>query len=258
MAIVTIRVIEANAFRYRRIWRATVITTFLNPVLFLAAMGVILGGIIDRGDGAAALNGLSYLEFLATGLLVAQAMQTGAFDGSWPVMAGIKWLKTYDAMLSTPIGVGGLVRGHVIFLSIKLLATSTVFVFIAVLFGAMPFWPGILAIFPAALTGAAFGAAITAWTATRESETGITVVFRFGIVPLFLFSGTFFPISSLPDYLQRIAYTVPLWHGVELSRRVTFGTETVFPIWTSVMYLAVWIGVGSWLAQRFLAKRLLP
>ena len=258
MAVATLRVIEANALGYRRIWRATVITTFLNPILFLAAMGIVLGGLVNDGPQAASLGGLTYLEFLATGLIAAQGMQTGAIDGAWPVMAGIKWIKTFDAMLSTPIGVGALVRGHVAFLTLKLLGTSAGFVLIALAFGAMPLWPGILAIFPAALTGAAFGAAMTAWTATRESETGITMVFRFGILPLYLFSGTFFPVDQLPDYLQRVAYAVPLWHGVELTRRVTFGTETVFPVWMSVLYLGAWVVVTSWLAKRLLARRLLP
>jgi lipooligosaccharide transport system permease protein len=258
MATATLRVIEGNALHYRRVWRGTVITTFLNPILFLTAMGVILGNIVDRGSGAATLEGFSYLEFLATGLLAAQAMQTGSTDGSWPVMAGIKWLKTYDAMLTTPVGVGALVRGHVMWLTMKLLVTSTVFVLVAVAFGAMTLWPGILAIFPAALTGAAFGSAITAWTATRESETGITTVFRFGILPLYLFSGTFFPISQLPGYLQPAAWATPLWHGVEMTRAAGFGATTVFPVWMSVIYLTVWIVVGIWLSQRFLGKRLLP
>jgi lipooligosaccharide transport system permease protein len=258
MAVATVRVIEANALHYRRVWRGTVITTFLNPILFLTAMGVILGGIIDRGSGAASLEGFGYLEFLATGLLAAQAMQTGATDGSWPVMAGIKWLKTYDAMLTTPVGVGALVNGHVIWFTMKLVVTSSVFVLVAAVFGAMSLWPGILAVLPAALTGAAFGAAMTAWTATRESETGISTIFRFGILPLYLFSGTFFPVSQLPGYLQPLAYATPLWHGVEMTRAVTFGAPTVFPAWISVMYLLVWVASGTVLARRFLHRRLLP
>lgn len=258
MATATLRVVEASALQYRRIWRASVITIFLNPILFLAAMGVILGNIIDRGGGADSLEGLAYLEFLATGLLAAQAMQTGAIDGSYPIMAGIKWMKTFDAMLATPVGVGPLVRGYVTFLTLKLLATTLVFVVIAVLFGAMSFWPGILAIFPGALTGAAFGSAMAAWTSSRESETGITTVFRFGILPLYLFSGTFFPVEQLPGYLQPVAYITPLWHGVELTRAVALGSTTVFPIWMSVLYLAGWVVAGAWLAHRFLLRRLLP
>ncbi len=173
-------------------------------------------------------------------------------------MAGIKWLKTYDAMLTTPLGVGALVRGHVLWLTMKLIVTSTVFVGVAVLFGAMSLWPGVLAVLPAALTGAAFGAAMTAWTATRESETGITTVFRFGILPLYLFSGTFFPVSQLPGYLQPVAYATPLWHGVEMTRAIAFGAPTVFPAWMSALYLLAWVVVGSWLAWRFLLGRLLP
>lgn len=258
MAVTTVRVFQTNVLRYRRTFRGSVITTFLNPVLFLTAMGVILGGIIDRGAGSTTLDGFSYIEFLATGLLAAQAMQTGAGDGSWSVMAGIKWMKTYDAMLATPVGIGSLLGGHLLFAALKLLLTSAVFVLVAVLFGAMTAWPGLLAIFPAALTGTAFTAALTAWTSTRQTEQGLTTVFRFGILPLYLFSGTFFPISQLPGWLQPVAYATPLWHGVELTRAVAFGAGTVFPAWMSVLYLLAWVVGGALLAHRWLARRLLP
>lgn len=258
MATATMRVIEAGALTYRRVWRGSVITTFLNPVLFLTAMGVILGRGVDDGAGGATLGGLTYLQFLATGLVAAQAMQSGAIDGAWPVMAGIKWTKTYQAMLSTPVGVGALVRGHVGWLFIKLTGTAVVFVVIATLFGAMPLWPGLLAVFPAALTGTAFGAAMTAWTARLERETGLTTMFRFVILPLYLFSGSFFPVSQLPDWLEPLAHLTPIFHGVELTRRVAFGFDAVYPGWMSVLYLTAWVVVASVLAHRILERRLLP
>ncbi len=102
----TFAVTSWHARSYRRTWRATITTAFLNPIFFLLSVGVLLGQLID--DDRAQLGGLSYVEFVAPGLLAATAMQMGANDAMWPVMAGIKWLRTYHAVLATPVRVGEL------------------------------------------------------------------------------------------------------------------------------------------------------
>ncbi len=104
MSAPVLRVLEHNALVYRRTYRGTLFTTFLSPVLFLTAMGLGLGALVDRQAGAA-LGGVPYLAFLAPGLLAASAMQTGAFENTFPVMAKTTWWKTYDAMLATPLAV---------------------------------------------------------------------------------------------------------------------------------------------------------
>ncbi len=147
---------------YRRTWRGSVVTTFLNPVLYLAAMGLGLGTLVDEGAGRDAVEGFAYLTYLAPGLLAATVMQTGAGDGSWPVMAGIKWQKTYEAALATPVGIRDLVFGHLLWVTARLFITALVFVVIMALFGAVSFGTGLLAIFPALLTGMAFAAPIMA------------------------------------------------------------------------------------------------
>lgn len=252
----SLRVIEAGARVYRRTWRGSVISTFLNPILYLLAMGVGLGELVDEGSGGASLD-LPYLTFLAPGLLAAAAMQTGAGDASYPVMAGIKWRKTYQAVLSTPVGIRELLIGHLGWVGIRLTFVATVFSMIMVLFDATTVTEGLAAIPPAVLTGLAFAAIVTAYTARLKNETGLASMFRFAIVPMFLFSGTFFPIEQLPSFMQPLAYVTPLWHGVELCRGFALGIDfTVHPL-VSIAYLVGWMVVGAILAIRILRRRLI-
>lgn len=245
-------VYERQARVYRRTWRGSAISTFLSPVLYLTAMGLGLGELVDGGNGDTGLAGLTYLAFLAPGLLVASAMQTGAGDSAWPVMAGIKWVKTYQAALATPVNTRDLMVGHLLWVATRLTAVSLVYVAIMALFGAVSIVDGVVAIVPAVMTGLAFAAPVAAFTSTLEKETGLTNLFRFGIVPLFLFSGTFFPISQLPGIAQPVAYLVPTWHGVELARSITTGLPTSLAPLVHFGVLTAWIVIGTGMAvQRF-------
>lgn len=254
------RWVEAEIVGYRRTWRGTVISSFVNPVLFLSAMGLSLGRLVDASPNELAVP---YLAFIATGLMAATAMQTSAGEGAWPVMAGIKWRKGYHGAITTPLGPGDIVLGSVLWGAIRLTFVLVVFAVISVLFGALEIGPALLAVPPGVLTGVAFQTVVTAFTVTREDETSLSTLFRFGIIPLFLFSGTFFPISHLPDFLQWVAYATPLFHGVELVRKIALpdidaSVVTDLSIWAHVAYLAVMTALGLFLASRFLARRLMP
>lgn len=255
--IETLRVMETHGRAYRRIWRGSVITTFLNPIMYLAAMGVGLGVLVDDGSGRDALEGFAYLTYLAPGLLAASTMTTGAGDGAWPVMAGIKWQRHYEAILATPVAVRDLVAGHLLWVVVRLLMVSVVFGFVMVLFGATGVVEAIAAVVPAVITGMAFAAPVTAFTAWTEDHTGLTNLFRFGIVPMFLFSGTFFPITQLPGWMQPIAYVTPLWHGVEMTRSWSLGIDPTFSPVIHFGYLTLCI-VGGWFAaNHFLGRRMI-
>jgi lipooligosaccharide transport system permease protein len=254
------RIVESEMVAYRRTWRGTVISSFVNPVLFLAAMGVGLGSLVDATDNDLAIP---YLAFVATGLMAATAMQAGAGDGSWPVMAGVKWRKEFHGAITTPLGPSDIVLGRFYWGIIRLTFMLVVFAVIAVLFGALEIGPALLAVPPAVVTGLAFQTAVTAFTVTREDETSLSTLFRFGIIPLFLFSGTFFPISQLPDALQWVAYATPLFHGVELVRKIALpeidaSAVSNISVWAHAAYLVVMTGLGLFLASRHLGRRLRP
>lgn len=255
----SLRYAESEVIAYRRTWRGTVITSFVNPVFFLAAMGAGLGTLVDDGTGAGLP--IPYLTFVASGLIAANAMQNGAGDGSFPVMAGLKWRKNFHGTITTPLGAEDIIFGRLIWAIGRLLFVLLVFAVIAVLFGALEAGPALLAVGPGVLTGVAFTTAITAWTLNQEDDRSLSTLFRFGIVPLFLFSGTFFPITQLPDWLEPVAYVTPLFHGVELARKLALpgvGAPVVtdMPAWIHLLYLVVMAGLGVFLAIRSLDRRL--
>jgi lipooligosaccharide transport system permease protein len=255
-----LRTVEAELIAYRRTWRGTVISSFVNPVFFLSAMGLGLGSLVDSSD---ANLGIPYIAFVATGLMAATAMQAGAGEGSFPVMAGIKWRKEFHATITTPMTPADIVVGRSLWGVIRLTFILLVFTVIAGIFDALPLRTALMAIPPAVLTGIAFTTVVTAFTVTQEDSTSLTTLFRFGITPLFLFSGTFFPIANLPQAFQYVAYATPLFHGVELVRKIALpglGTDmvTTIPIWVHFTYLGVMALVGLALATRLLDKVLRP
>ncbi|MGH8946117.1 MAG: ABC transporter permease [Acidimicrobiia bacterium] len=256
----SLRYAESEVIAYRRTWRGTVITSFVNPILFLAAMGAGLGALVDDGSGELAIP---YLVFVASGLMAATAMQNGAGDGSFPVMAGILWRKNFHGTITTPLGPEDIIWGRLLWGLARLTFVLVIFAVIAVLFGALDLMPALLAIPPSVLTGLAFTSCITAWTLTQEDGRSLSTLFRFLIVPLFLFSGTFFPISQLPGFLEPIAYVTPLFHGVEAVRKIALpGVDesivTSLPLGVHIAYLLVMAAIGVYLSIRLLDKRIRP
>ncbi len=240
---------------YRRTWWATVTTAFLNPVFFLGAVGILLGRLIDRAGSD--LGGLSYLELVAPGLLAATAMQIGVNEGSFPVMAGVRWVRTYHAVVATPVSVPELVAGLLSWVAARVLVAAAVFAAVAAAAGAFLSPLAALAPVGALLTGLAFAAPMAALAASSERSEALTAVLRFLILPLFLFSGTFFPLDRLPHWLQPVAWATPLSHGVALCRDLATGAAAPLPSLAHAGYLAALVVTGALLAVRALKRRLL-
>src|SRR5205823_1727972 len=163
MSSASVRSLQSWAYRYKRTWRGSAVSSILQPVLFLAAMGLGLGSLVNKAHpGHANLGGVTYLDFLAPALLAAAAMQTAAMESSWPVMAAVKWLKTYDAMLATPLRVRDVLAGHLTWITLRITMGAAVFIVVMALFGTIHS-PAAIFLLPAAiLTGLAFAAPICA------------------------------------------------------------------------------------------------
>ena len=241
------RVFEYRLMDYRRTYRSSIFNSFVGPALFLVAMGVGLGTYVDT---TAALGGVSYLAFLAPGLLAATAMQTASFEATFPIMGGLVWNRVYHAMYATPIRPMDIALGNLAWIGFRVLLVSSVFVFVTALFGAVVSPLIVLSIPVAVLTGMAFAGPIAAFSATQRTVEKFNAVFRFGITPLFLFSGTFFPVESLPSFLQAVAWLTPLYHGVALSRGLALGTAAEQPLLmlAHAVILFAFAAVGAWAA----------
>jgi lipooligosaccharide transport system permease protein len=249
----TLRPLEFFLTQYRRVWRGSAVSSVVTPVVYLLALGVGLGVFVDRS--AELSDGISYLEFVAPGLMAATAMQIGTFESSWPVMSAIKWDRQYHAMLATPLRVRDVMLGHQVYFALRLLLTATVYLVVITAFGAVSSPLGLLAIPVTVLVGLSFTGPIAAWAARTESDASFVALFRFVILPMFLFSGTFFPISSLPKVLEVVAWFTPLWHGVTLCRDLTLGQVSPDDL-LHVGYLLAFVTAGLVLARISYRRRL--
>jgi lipooligosaccharide transport system permease protein len=197
------------------------------------------------GATAAAIGAVGYAAFLAPGLLAATCMQTGAFEATYPIMARLIWTKVYHAMLATPIAVIDVIAGQLSWFAIRLTLVSVAYFVVMVAFGLVHGGPAAVLVIPlGVLTGLCFAAPIAAFAATQRTDNGFSVIFRFLITPLFLFSGTFFPIEQLPWFLQPIALITPTYHGVQVTRDLTLGTASLGPSLGHVAYLGVTLIAG--------------
>jgi lipooligosaccharide transport system permease protein len=250
-----LRVVEHHFMVYRRTWRGTVFSTLLNPVLFMAAIGVGLGSFIDEANPAG-VAGVPYIVFLAPGLLAAQAMNTATFESTYPVMAGIKWLKTYVAMILSPLAPHHVALGQLTWVGLRIAFGALVFLAVMVLFGATDVLHAV-AMWPAAtLVGVAFAAPIQAFAATQTSDNSFAALFRFVILPMFIFSGTFFPISQLPEWLQVVAVLTPLWHGVSLVRSIALDTVEPGLAMVNIVVLLAFAITGTLVSMRTFSRKL--
>lgn len=241
---------------YLRTWKGTAITSFVMPLLYVAALGVLLGGFIDQGSPA--LEGApTYLAFVAPGLVAAHAMQTATGEVTWPVMGMIKWHRTYYAMIASPLSVADVVTAQLMFVLFRVASSCGVFLLVLSFFGVFDSALGVLAAWLVqVLVGLAFATMFFAYSASLKSEAGFAVIYRLLVMPLFLFSGAFFPIANLAAPLEWVARLTPLWHGVDLTRMLTLGRLDGSSAAIHLAYLLVMCAAGWWLAVRRLEKRL--
>lgn len=229
-----------------------------NPILYLISVGIGLGGLIDKSVGPAGIDGVKYLTFLAPALLAQAAIQGAMDETVYPTIEGFKWHKTFFSMNSTPLSGTQISIG--VFLAAFLRTIYTVILYFGVMwaFGALDSPKAWLAIPTAIFAGIAFGALMQAVAAKLENENIFFVILgRFIMMPLFLFSGTFFPLTSMPIFLQWIGWISPLWHATELGRSLTYGHAiSTTMMWVHFLVLLVMLVSGLYLSARIFTRRL--
>jgi lipooligosaccharide transport system permease protein len=247
--------------QYRRTWVSSVAMNFIYPVLYLTAMGVGLGGLVNHhlaASHAITLGGLPYLAFIAPGILASSAMQIAVAEGTWPILGRIKWERTYLAMLQSPLRVFDVLVGQLLFVLLRLLLTSGVFLVVMWAFGALRSPEALWGLPIGALVGMAFAAPCIAFAASQENDFGFSTINRLIVIPLFLFSGSFFPVTQLPKALQVLALATPLYHGVALARSATLGHLLQLPTIGHLAYLIAVTILSVLVCRRNFERRLAP
>ena len=248
--------VAEHRFRNMRAYTQTILATSIgNPLLYLYALGVGLATLVDPGLGTCEV---SYLTFVAPALLASAAVTVATEEFTYPVMLGFKWNPVFFGMNAAPIAPRQIIDGIVISVTVRMVVTTVIFYAFMLLFGAVPSPLGVVTILTATLTGLGAGALIMAYATTIVEDKGqFAMLLRFVVLPMTLFSGTFFPLEALPGYLHWIGWISPLWHGAELSRVFAYGMAE--PIWLTVIHVAYLIALfacGWVLARRFTARRL--
>ena len=251
-------VVEYHWRWYRRNWRATAVSSILQPLLFLLAFGVGFGTLINgTGRAAQATGGAGYLVWLAPALLCVSAVQTAVFDSTYPVLSGFKWQRVYLAMAATPVDPGQVAGGVLTWTAIKIAGSGAIYLGIIAAFGGVASAGVLVSLLAAVLTGAATGAAVTAFSAGVNDEgSSFNVIFRLVLIPMTLFSGTFFPLDQLPVWVRPVAWVSPLWHGTVLARDAALDRWAPLPDVGHALFLVALLTAGAAIAVARFRRRL--
>ena len=231
-------------------WRgnfAVMASGFLEPVLYLLAMGVGLGSLVGTmADNQG--NPISYAAYIAPALLATSAMNGAVFDSTWNVFFKLKFSKLYEGMLNTSLGPLDIALGEIGVALLRGVIYSAAFTAVMAALGLVQSWWVLLAL-PACLLiafgFAALGMVATSYLKTFQQMDWLTLA----LTPLFLFSGTFYPLSVYPEAVQWIIMALPLWHGVEMLRDIAAGTLTTGTLGHALYYVAL-AAVGTWATAR--------
>lgn len=246
-----LRLVERNLLVYRRV-RLPIITGFLEPVFYLLALGFGVGGLVSRihvSPGVA----VSYIAFIGPGQLASAVMNDAVFDTTYTVFSRIRYARTYDALLATPVVIWDILVGEVLWVVIRTLAYACAFIGILAALGLLAWTPWVALLLPSALLGGfAFASAGMAAAAAMRSFDDWEFV-QLAVVPLALFSTTLYPLSVYPDWLAGIVVCTPVYQEVALMRDFAFGTAQPSDI-VHVVYLGIFGLVSLLLARRRLGK----
>jgi len=239
-------IIERASIALRSSTWVPIATGFIEPVLYLLAFGYGMGQLI--GDITTQAGEIDYTVFIAPGLLATSAMNGAIYDSTWNVFFKLNESKLYQGILATPMGPLDVALGEIIWALLRGLSYSLAFMVIAAPLGLVPSWSALFAIPAAVMIAfgfASFGMAITSYFKTYQQMGIINVI----LLPMFLFSGSLYPISVYPDWLEFIIRLLPTWHGIELVRDIWFSVIDLSTL-SHLCYFLLMIIVGLYFTTR--------
>ena len=229
-----------------------------NPLLYLLSVGIGIGALVDNTVGADNPIGVPYLTFLAPALLATAAIQAAMDETTFPTMQGFIWDKSFFSMISTQLTARDIVGGIMIASSIRCSFNTLIYAGVLVLFGAIPIASVPVLVFAAIFAGISFAAVMLAVTSFVKNDDGFfAIIGRFVLTPMFMFSGTFYPLESLPIYLQWVGWISPVWHSTNLGRNLSYGLEVApWLLAVHVIFMAGLLLLAMFVATRKFGSRL--
>ena len=217
-------------------WMGSMISFGLgNPIIYLVSIGLGIGALVDANTGGQGIDGVSYIEFVAPALLATAAINSLQDEVTFPTMQGFVWDKMFFAMNNTPITARQIANGIMTTATIRGIFTVILYEAVLLVFGAIPLSSALPLFLTSIFAALAFGAAMLAVTVRIENDTTLfAIIGRFVIAPMFLFSGTFYPLDQMPIYLQWIGWISPMWHSTQLGRFLSYGMP--LELWQLAMH----------------------
>jgi lipooligosaccharide transport system permease protein len=239
-----------NASMYARTWRWNILPNFFEPVLYLLSIGIGVGAYITG------MRGLSYIEFLAPGLLCVAAMNGASFEVTYNIYVRLTYEKAYDAMLTTPVEPSDILAGEVLWAVTRATVYGGCFYLVLVAFGLAPLPASLLAVPLLPLTGLLFAAIGISFSLRVQVIDMFSFYFTLFLTPLFLFSDVFFPLEErLSGIWLWVAELLPLLHPVRLARAIFYGEASLLVVWDLVYIVVTSTLLLAW-ANRGVRRRL--
>ncbi|GAA2367789.1 ABC transporter permease [Nonomuraea africana] len=250
MAHPTVAVLERHLTLYKRLWRASLFSSFLLPLLFLVSIGLGVGGYVGT------VEGVPYVEWIVPGVLASTAFQMAVGECTYSVLGEFKWTRGAHAMFATRVSAWDMVRGWMLYIVFRVEVAAVVFLAVVAAFGVLASPWAVVTLLVVGLLAVACAAPVSAFSASIDHDSYFALLFRFVMIPSTLFAGVFFPVEQLPELVRPLAYASPLWHGVELCRAATLGVAPPWPAWVHLGYLLAFAVAGLWWAAFSFRKRL--
>jgi len=206
-----------NLVVWTKFYKSSIVANIGEPFLYLIALGYGFAPLISDIDG------MSYMQFIASGLIAYTAMNTASFECTYGAYARMVAQKTYDAIISTPVSIDEVVAGEILFATTKALFASLAMMMVLALFKLIPSPTALLVPFVIFLTGFVFASLAILFTSFSQSWDFFSYYFTLFMAPLYFLSGIFFPLSTLPEWIRTVAWFTPLYHSVELVRGLVMG-----------------------------------
>ena len=248
-----LKLVRRNILAYKHYWIAF-ITGFFEPIFYLAAVGFGVGQFIGTVSFGSAQ--IDYPTFLAPGLLATATLNGAVFDGFFSPFFKLNWMKTYDGIVTTPVSIPDIALGEIIWALIRGTIYGAGFLIVILVLGLMESPWGVLALPGVMLSAAALSAGAMVLTGITQQISSLEKVMTLVVIPLFLFSGTFYPLTVYPGWLQPVVQATPLYHSATMLRSLTTGQVDVGILW-HVGYLVAFFAIAGTVAIKLMRKRLI-